>query len=84
MHGIEPETRSPNTEKDRLGRQTPGEDPMDKLIAELREQFKLGLTSRAAQKKTARRKRKIVTFVVVLAGAIFAIVLFGMRTHLHH
>ena len=86
MHGTEPETSSPNTEKDLLDGLVPGKDPLDELIEELREQFKRGYLARAAQKEAARRRRIKITLAVLilLAGAIVAAILARVSIHPPH
>ena len=61
----------------------PGDDPMDFLIEDLRNEFKRGLVHQAAQRVAARRKRLMaVTIVIAPVGMIFAAALIG-RAAIH-
>ena len=57
--------------------QTPGGDPLDTLLEELREEFTRGLARQAAQKEAMRRKRRLALTCLVGPGLLVAAALFG-------
>jgi hypothetical protein len=71
---------------DQIGERTPVEDPMEKLIETLREEFKRGLAHQQARKKATRRKRLIILIstLVVLAGIILTATLVLISIHPPH
>lgn len=62
----------------------PAEDPLDAIVAKLREEFKLGLARQAAQHETMRRRRRVVLTCLLGPGLILAAAtVIGRAIHSH-